>query len=310
MSSYTHNTGTFIGSSNNELFFQKWETDSAKLKLVIVHGLGEHSGRYGNIIKKLDGRKVSIYSYDHRGHGRSAGKRGHIDSFADYINDLNIFIDHVRLQDDSLPIVLMGHSLGGLIAMRYALEYPGKFSALVLSSAALVPAVNVPEWQKKMGGVFNVIYPSLLQSNNLNARDISHDEDVVKAYMKDPMVHDRVSIRFFFEIMKTKDECLGRAQELSMPLLVFHGTGDRIVSYTGSQRIFESASSRDKKIFLFDGMFHETMNETNKDDVLGKVTHWILDRAAKKTAGPKKAASGKKSVKVKTSAAKKKTGKK
>lgn len=296
MSSYTHNTGTFIGSSNNELFFQKWETDSAKIKLVIVHGLGEHSGRYGNIIKKLDGRKVSIYAFDNRGHGKSAGKRGHIDSFADYINDLNIFIDHVRMQDDRLPLVLLGHSLGGVIAMKYALEHPEKFSALILSSAGLIPAFEIPAWQKKMAGVLNSILPSVLQPNGLNAKDLSHDQDVVKTYLNDPLVHDRVSVRFFNEFMNAEEECIRRASELSMPLLVFHGTDDKIVSCTGSQQVYEKASSKDKKIILFEGFFHETMNETNKDDVLIKVVHWILGQLANKPvkpAAPKKPAAAK-----------------
>jgi alpha-beta hydrolase superfamily lysophospholipase len=282
MSSYTHHTGTFIGSSNNELFFQKWETDDARLKLIIIHGLGEHSGRYGNLISKLKGRRVSVYAYDHRGHGRSSGKRGHIDSFKDYINDMKIFVEHVKLQGDAIPTVILGHSLGGVIALRYALEHPGDMAALVLSSPGLIPAFIIPAWRKAMAGVMNVILPSLLQPNGLDAKDLSHDPRVVEEYRKDPLVHDRVSVRFFLEFSAAEEECLNRAVELSMPLLIFHGPEDRIVSPAGSQQVYDRASSSDKTLYLFKGFFHETMNETNRDDVFKILAPWILGHAAKK----------------------------
>ncbi|HOO71087.1 MAG TPA: lysophospholipase [Spirochaetota bacterium] len=282
MSAYTHYTGSFIGSSSNELHYQKWEADSPVLNLLIVHGLGEHSGRYGNIIKKLEGKNVSIYSFDHRGHGKSMGKRGHIDSFNDYVNDLKIYIEHIKLINDKLPLVMLGHSLGGVIAMKYALEYPKDVSALILSSAGLIPAFTIPEWRKAMAGILNIVAPGLLQSNGLNSADLSHDQKVIQDYNNDPLVHDRISVRFFIEFTAAEDECLRRALELSMPLLVFHGTDDKIVTYLGSQQVYDRASSSDKKIYLFKNMYHETMNEINKDDVLKAVVPWILDRARKK----------------------------
>ncbi len=287
MKSYAHSTGTYIGKGGIEIFFQSWTVPSPRGILVAAHGVGEHSGRYGNILKALEGTNISVYANDHRGHGKSGGKRGHVNSFMEYVYDLKLFIDFIREEHGNVPLILMGHSMGGAIAFKYALTYPEDMKALILSSPGLIPAVEVPAWKIAMGKFFSKYIPSLSMSTGLDANQLSHDRDVVEAYINDPMVHDKVSARWYTEFVSTGQECLSRAKELKMPLLVFHGKDDSIVDYKGSAMTFNSAGSRDKTLRVFDGLYHETMNEVKneREKVLDTVKQWIL-----KTLGGRKAA--------------------
>ncbi|HSV96427.1 MAG TPA: lysophospholipase [Spirochaetota bacterium] len=308
MKGYKHGTGTFIGKGGVEIYFREWMSERPKGIVVLAHGLGEHSGRYANLIDRMQGSGVSFYALDHRGHGRSGGKRGHIASFMDYIQDLNVFMTQIKDEYGSLPVVLLGHSLGGVIAMKYALTYPAGPKALVLSSAGLVLAVKVPKWKKKMGLFFSRHIPALSMRNELDANDLSHDRQTVDDYVKDPLVHDQVTARWYTEFIAAGEECLRRASELRMPLLVIHGKADKMVDYRGSERVYASVSTpaRDKALFVFSGLYHETMNETppERTKVLDVLAGWITMRLGAKSAGAKKTAKTTKAVKKRKTAKK------
>jgi lysophospholipase len=279
--------------------------------LVIAHGLGEHSGRYAHLVDWLAGKQISVYSLDHRGHGRSAGKRGHVLSFNEYVEDLSIYINIVRDEHPGLPVFLLGHSMGGVISVLCALRCQNLIRGLILSSPALVPVVEAPRIKAAMAGFLSKYAPGLLVSNELDANYISHDREIVANYIADPLNHDRISTRWYSEYLKSAAECLDRAGEITVPLLVFHGTEDRIVDFSGAMQVYESAASRDKKKLLLEGLYHETMNEVEHErvkvlDVVGK---WILSHLGKeKKAGTAKAAARpkkkkpakKKAVKVET----------
>ncbi len=285
MKGYTHKMGVFLAADRVRIFYQSWNAQKPKGILAISHGLGEHSDRYENLIKTLEGKQISIYALDHRGHGKSGGKRGHVDSYMNYINDMKqLFEDMIKAENPGTPIVLLGHSMGGLIAFKYALTYPEDITSLVLSAPALIPAVTVPGFKKAVGKLFSRLMPTLTLNNELDPNDISNDLDVVKAYRNDPLVHDRVSARWYTEYNNTSEECLRRAAELTMPLLLIHGTGDKMVSTEGSRLTYERAGASDKKINFFDGLFHETMNEKveNRKIVLKLLVDWILDHLAPK----------------------------
>lgn len=305
MKGYKHATGTFIGKGGIEIFFQTWLADRSKGIVVISHGLGEHSGRYENLIGRMEGAGVSFYALDHRGHGRSGGNRGHVASFMEYIHDLKIFVNQIKDEHGDMPVVLLGHSLGGLIAIKYALTHPADLGALVLSSAGLIPSVAVPGWKKKMGLFFSRYIPKLAMSNGLDPAELSHDRKVVEAYINDPLVHDRVSSRWYAEFTAAEEECLRRARELRTPLLVIHGGEDRMVDYRGSERVYADSTAKDKTLHIFPGLFHETMNETaaERKKVLDVLAAWITARLGGR---PKGAAAGAKAApKVKKPAAKK-----
>lgn len=292
MAEYQHETGTIIGKGGCEIFIQKWLVPNPVASLVIAHGLGEHSGRYGNLINWLGGKRISIYALDHRGHGRSAGKRGHVAHFTDYVDDLSFFINGVIDENPNIPVFLLGHSMGGVIAILYALRSQEKLAGLILSSPGLIPTVDAPKYKVAMASFLSKYFPSLLVSNELDANYISHDREAVAAYLNDPLVHDRISTRWYMEFVKSAEECLNRAGEITIPLFVFHGTDDRLVDFAGSIQVFDAASSRDKTKLLLEGLYHETMNEVEyeREKVLSAVAKWILARAGKrKKAGASKA---------------------
>lgn len=280
MKKYEHRTGVFLADDNVRIFYQCWLAQQSRGAVVISHGLGEHSDRYANLMEYLGGSGISFFAIDHRGHGKSGGKRGHTERFMKYVDDIKKFIDEIiKPLTGTIPLILLGHSMGGLIAFRYVLEYPDDFSALILSAPALIPAVKVPGWKKVLGRICSVLVPSLAMNNELDPADISSDPDVVQAYRDDPLVHDMVTARWYTEYLDTAEYCLARPAELEMPLLLVHGMADRMVSPEGSRIIFENASSKDKKFFTFDGLLHETMNERHEErkKVIKTIGTWIMD---------------------------------
>jgi len=197
MAAYQHSTGTFIGKGGIEIFFQQWEVANPKAILIIIHGLGEHSGRYGNLIDALQNKGIAIYGLDHRGFGRSGGKRGHVDSFMDYIYDMKIFVNMLKDKHPNKPVIMLGHSMGGVLALKYALTHAEDLDALILSSPGLVPAIKVPAWKKNLAIFLSSKIPSLTMPSGLDATTISRDKEVVKQYLADPLVHDKVTPRFY-----------------------------------------------------------------------------------------------------------------
>ncbi|MGB4267589.1 MAG: lysophospholipase, partial [Spirochaetota bacterium] len=249
--------------------------------------------RYGNLIDALQNKGIAIFGLDHRGFGRSGGKRGHVDSFMDYIYDLKIFVNMIRDKYPNKPVIMLGHSMGGVLALKYALTHAEDLDALILSSPGLVPAIKVPAWKKNLAIFLSSRIPSLTMPSGLDATTISRDKEVVKKYLDDPLVHDKVTPRFYVEMMNTIDECINRCGEITLPLLLFHGTADALVLDEASKIVYQKASSKDKTLKLFEGLYHETMNELEPDrkKVLKFVADWIVAHAKKTTTTKPKAAS-------------------
>lgn len=317
MGEYRHTTGAFIGDGGVEIFFQSWTVERPKAVVVIAHGLGEHSGRYRNIIQKMKGKGFSFFALDHRGFGKSGGSRGQLDSFIEFTNDLKHFVNLIRAENRNTPLFMLGHSMGGVIALKYALTFPEDVAFLVLSAPALILAVALPAWKRGVGKLFSKYLPKFAMASGLNPEEISHDAEVVRNYREDPLVHDRATVRLYTEFMDAAEECLRRAAEIRMPLLLIHGTGDRLVSYKGTEEVFRRTFSRDKEICLFEGLFHETMNEAERDraKVLDSISRWMMARLAarKGAAGVKpkaKKAAQAKAKKKATPAKKKRAGEK
>lgn len=193
MTGYKHIEGEFQGKNDTRLYYQGWTTLKPKAVVVISHGLGEHSGRYLNLINKMEGKSVSFYAPDHRGHGKSGGKKGHVDFFMDYIHDLKLLINIVKNENKGTPLFLLGHSMGGAVACRYALTYQDDLSGLILSGAGVKPIVNKPDYFISIVKAMAKVLPGLQISNALNASDLSHDKKVVEDYLADKLNHDRIT---------------------------------------------------------------------------------------------------------------------
>ncbi len=284
MENYTHNMGVFLAQDNVRIFYQYWQAPNPVGGVLISHGLGEHSGRYTNLMNKLSGCGVNFYALDHRGHGKSGGVRGHVDSFFNYTDDMKQYLDTVVNEDNGQrPLIMLGHSMGGLIAGQYGLLYPEDIDGLILSAAALIPTVRVPAFKVSMGKLLSRLAPGTSLNNELDPRKLSSDPEVVKAYIADPLVHDRVSARWFTEYLNCSRDCLNRLPDIKLPLLVIHGTGDKMISTESSQQIYEQTNSEDKELEFFEGLFHETMNEAvpGRERVLDLLSDWILKRLQK-----------------------------
>lgn len=284
MESYNNTQSEFKSSKDGlKIFYQKWTPASNKTErvLLVQHGIGEHSNRYNNIIQKLSGTGTSIYALDSRGHGRSQGKRGHVNQFQEFVDDLAQLIEIVKSENSDIPLHLLGHSMGSLISGKYALEpvFQKNLTTLILSAGAFEIQTTIDMEVKKMAGEFlSFIVPAFTLPSGLDINLLSHDKEVVKEYKNDPMVHGMISTQLATNMFKLGDTILKKGSVIKIPVFIFHGGDDRITSPAGSKKLYEKISSEDKQLKIYEGLYHETMNEIGdkKEVVLDNVKDWLL----------------------------------
>lgn len=281
MAGLDHKEGCFDGAGGVKIFYQRWLPSDCDRVMVVAHGLGEHSGRYGNVVEYFTPRGFAVYALDHRGHGRSGGRKGHTDTFDDYLNDLNELVRIASEEGGGKPLFLVGHSLGGLIAVCYALAYPDRLDGLIVSSSALKLKVAVPAWKAALGKFFSRFIPTFTMGNELNPDDVSRDASVVEAYKADPLVHDRVSARFFQEFIGAMERAHRDAHGLALPSLVLQAGADRLVDPDGSREFFAKILNEDKTLKVYDGLYHEIFNEEERGVVFSDIEAWLEGRGRK-----------------------------
>jgi acylglycerol lipase len=271
-------TGYFSGDKNLKIFYRNLSAEKEKARLVIAHGLGEHSGRYDRVINRLVPEGLSIWALDFCGHGRSGGKRGHIESFGQYIADIDKLID-IAAEDapQDTKIFLLGHSLGGLIALNYGLRLPDKLNGLIVSSPVLAFKVKVPAFKITLGKVMSAIWPGLSMANELDPTKISHDTSVVDAYIQDPLVHNRVTARWFTEFVSAMAWVQKSVTKMKVPILMQIAGNDFLVDAGASETFFNHLLLKDKTIHIYRELFHEIFNETADESavVLDDLHAWI-----------------------------------
>lgn len=275
-----HTEGKFSACDSLELYHLAWLPDGEpKAVFVVVHGYGEHSGRYLNPVNYFVPRGLALYAYDLRGHGKSPGPRGHIVHFGEYLADTNAFLKLVRQLNPGHKLFLLGHSLGGLIVSAYVENYPtDDLSGLIMSSAFLGFRMQVPAVKAAVGRVMSSLMPALTMKNDLSAALLSHDLAVVAAYDTDPLNHHVGTARFLTEVTTAQARTLERAGEVKLPLLVMYAGDDQIADPERSRVFFERAASADKTIHGYDGYYHEIFNETNKEVVFKDWECWLAGR--------------------------------
>ncbi len=262
-----------------ELFFQYRAQPKSKVAVVISHGLGEHSGRYQNIFGPLADKGYSFFALDHRGHGFSGGNKGCIDSFDQFTDGVKNLVEITRERTDAKKVFLLGHSLGGLIAAQYALRFQDSLDGLILSGPLFKLSLEVNPAKAAVGRLLSRFMPYLTMDNNIDPSLISHDEKAQKAYTSDPLVHSRVSTRLFTEMIAAMKNSLAQAKILNIPALIMHGGDDKLTHPDGSRIFFRDISSGDKELKIYDGFFHEIMNEIEKDIVIADIMQWIEARS-------------------------------
>jgi len=274
-------TGELEASDGIKLFYRHYPAESERARLVISHGLGEHAGRYGNVVERLLPKGISVWAPDHRGHGRSGGNRGHVVTFGQYLTDLRATVDLARKDIPAeMPCFLLGHSLGGLIALNFAQRHPDLVDGLVVSSPCLGMVIEVPPVKKALGSLMSRIWPGLTMGNELDATRISRDPAVVSAYESDPLVHDRVSARFFTELIKAIESVNQQAVALKVSVLMQVAGEDYLVNAEASKHFFDKLTLEDKTLHVYEGMYHEIYNAppAEKERVLDDLEAWLVER--------------------------------
>ena len=242
--------------------------------VVIVHGLGEHAGRYDHVAERLNSWGFAVRSYDQHGHGESDGKPGALPSDTFLLDNLAELLDTSRRRmDPRLPLVLMGHSLGGLVAARLVSLNLRQVDGLVLSSPALDAGMNA--FQKLLVSVLPRLAPDLRVSNGLNAQYLSHDAGVVQAYRDDPMVHDRISARLARFIADAGPAVLANAPKWRVPTLLLFAGADHLVNPEGSRAFAAAAPPGVVSAHCFEGLYHEIFNEVDREAVFERLKGWI-----------------------------------
>jgi alpha-beta hydrolase superfamily lysophospholipase len=274
-----HIEGKFSATDGLELYYQAWQPDGeTKAVFAVVHGYGEHSGRYLNPVNYFTPRGYAQYAFDSRGHGKSAGQRGHINRFDEYLSDTDTFLKLVREKQPGRKVFLLGHSLGGLIAAAYAEDHPGELPGLIMSSAFLQFKIKVPGWKMALARTLSSLMPTFTMANDLPAAHLSHDPTVVAAYDVDPLNHHVATARWGTEILAAQTRTLDRAGELTTPVVVLYGSADQIADPQGSALFFERVKLTDKTVHCYDGYYHEIFNETGKDTVFRDLEAWLATR--------------------------------
>lgn len=257
----TKDRAFFKAFDDTRIHYQIIAAPRPRALVVIVHGIGEHSGRYSMLADFFAARNCPVFLYDHRGHGYSQGQRGHVRRFGDYLQDLQRMVELAQEAYPGLPVLLFGHSMGGVVAALYALDHQDALAGLALSSPGFIPLVNIPAWKQLAAAGLAVVKPACSFSSGLSASLLSHDLNEVDKYLADPLNHGQVSARWALEFQKAGRECLKRAGEMCLPLLIIHGQDDQIVASQGSQDFFRLASSSNKEIALLPDLYHECFHE-------------------------------------------------
>ncbi len=273
-------THELVAADGVPLMWQEWPCAAARGTVLIVHGLGEHIGRYDALAKRLNESGWRVAGADLRGHGRSGGARGGLPRSDALLNDLSLVIDAVRAATSG-PLVLLGHSMGGLIASRFVAEGLGaprapwsrEVDALVLSSPALDPGMNAA--QKLLLALLGRLAPNLAVGNGLKPAWISRDPAVVRAYVDDPLVHDRVTPALVRFIVDSGELVLRRAPAWRVKTLLLYAGADRCVAPQGSAAFAAAAAARPVTAREFPNLFHEIFNEPERDQVIAALQAWL-----------------------------------
>jgi len=276
-----HHHGRITTADGLDLVWQSWTPASPRGVIVIIHGLAEHSERYRESAEFLSENGWAVYACDLRAHGLSPNPpkagRVHVNRFEDYFRDVDALTGLARDKHGDLPMYLLGHSMGGLISIRYSLEKPTGLAGAIISSPALGthPEFKPPVLLKLMVSILSRLAPRLLVASDLDTQAISRDPAVVKAYIDDPLVSQKVSTRWYSEIMKSMKKAHKDAASLRIPMLLMQSGADRLVDPAAPGRWANATPDGLVELVVWDGLYHEMLNEPEKDRVRARLLEWL-----------------------------------
>lgn len=274
-----HSEGSFDSENGEQIYYQSWSPlDEPRAVLLLVHGLAEHSSRYEEFVEFFAAARFAVYALDQPGHGRSGGMRGHIGKFVEFTNATNQCLGIVKDAHSGIPRILVGHSMGGLIAASLLIAKQSEFVAAVLSA----PAIRAPQQPSRIAILINRIIATLFPRFGvlrLDSSAVSRDPEEVRKYDSDPLVfRGKVTARLAAELFSEMHTVLETAATIRLPTLILHGGSDSLTDVDGSKMLHDRISSDDKKIVIYDGLFHEIFNEPERVAVMTDMKNWLDDQ--------------------------------
>jgi acylglycerol lipase len=271
-----HIEGKFIGVRNTQVFYQAWLPEGdVKAVLPIIHGLGEHSGRYMNVVNHFVPLGYVVYGLDQIGHGKSGGQREYVERFEDFSDTFTQYLAMVKQWQPGKPVFLLSHSIGGLIAAYYLLDHQAKFQGAIFSAPVVKVASHVTQMTVFMARALSLLAPTA-GVLPVDPSTISRDPDVVNAYINDPLVfHGKTTARLSAEMLRALTRVSAETGKITLPFLAMQGGADRLVDPDGAQILYERAGSKDKTLKIYDGLYHEIFNEPEHAMVFKDIETWL-----------------------------------
>jgi alpha-beta hydrolase superfamily lysophospholipase len=270
-----HYEKTINAKDGLNLYVQGWDpAGEARGVVLIIHGIGEHSGRYTHVAEFLVSNGLSVIAMDHRGHGKSGGPRGHTPSFDAFMDDIDVLFAEASARHPDVHQILYGHSMGGIFVLNYQLRRKPKVNGVISASAAMRTSLEEQTFKVILAKVLGSVLPGVSMTTDLDPADISRDPDVVNRYINDPLVHNKISFGMGKGLLEAIDWAYDHADEFNVPLLLIHGTADKPAYARGSEEFAQHVSDN-CTLKLWDGYAHELHNEPEKQEVLDYMLAWI-----------------------------------
>jgi alpha-beta hydrolase superfamily lysophospholipase len=276
MSTVRHQDGTFENDRQERIYYQAWLPGGAPRAVVLlVHGLAEHSGRYSNLVEHLVALGYAVCAFDLVGHGHSEGRRAFVRRFDEYSALVHTYLALVRARYPGLPYFCFGHSMGAVVAARYALEYNPALAGLILSGMSCEMPADVTPLTMRLAKVLSALAP-WLPVKALESETLSRDPAVVRGYDSDPLVYrGGIPARTGVELLLAQQKVVARAAGIAPPVLMVHGGADRLCPLPAARAFYASLSLEDKTLKVYDELYHEVLNEPERDQVLDDIAAWI-----------------------------------
>lgn len=265
-------------NSQHPFYQRNWDLENPKGVVLLIHGLGEHSGRYQPLGNHLNQHGYVMSAIDLPGHGKSPGTPGHIDQFSGFSDAVLLLLNNIKSQYHDRPIFLLGHSMGGLIASQILLDHQSAFKGAMLSGAAIDSPQKPPAWQAFVVKILAKLFPRLALIK-LDTSGLCSDPAVLENYLNDPLVNTgKLSARFLSEMSNAMDNSKIRAANITLPIFIMHGGSDVITAPEGSVYLYENISSADKQLSIYDGLLHEIFNEPEAPTIYAEIIDWLNNR--------------------------------
>jgi alpha-beta hydrolase superfamily lysophospholipase len=271
-----HREGHFITPDGADIYTQAWLPDDIPQAIIlIVHGLGEHSGRYGNYVNYFVPRGYALYSFDTRGHGRSSGARGYIERFERYVEDIDRRAAQARSDWPDMALFVLAHSLGSLMGLSYARQHPDQLTGLITSGTALKDALALPVWQRRLATVLSRVTPSLKMNNGVPLSGLSHDPAIIAAFKADPLTHTWGTPRLAAEAEVARAQIRQSAATWRVPTLMLHGGNDPICLADGARHFAAQTPAGLVEYHEYPGLYHEIHNEPERERGFRDIEAWL-----------------------------------